>query len=151
MPKRKEREKDILKGAMQCLSALGCDPIRRNIRHDPVSGRDGLPKLDRKGRFIYANSEASGLPDITATVPGSGVRLEVEVKSAPNRPTKLQYAWIRRFNAQGAVAIWTDDLKWLTWAVQMVKQGARAGLDEAGESYLYMPEGSSNGHVSRAR
>ena len=142
MPGRKPwmpREREVLRSVMQALDALGCMPTRRNIRNDPISFPDGTPALDDRGRPKYARSELSGLPDVSATIPKLGTRLEVEVKAYPNRPTPLQYRRLDEFNRVGALAVWVNDIEWLIWAVEHFKKGAKTRVDRDGESVVFYP------------
>lgn len=125
-------EREVQRSVLRALAALGCDPERRNIRRDPVRQADGSKAYVKSGR--------AGMPDVTATVPGLGTRLEVEVKRPGERPTRLQYRRLAEINASGGIGIWVDDIKWLMWAVEQFRRGAKAGVDGDGESYVYFPQ-----------
>jgi len=125
-------EREVQRSAIQALEALGCRPDRRNIRNDAVTRPDG--------RKVWARSERSGKADITATVPGLGTRLEVEIKRPGGRPSKLQIQRIHEVNEVGGIAVWVDDVAWLVWAVEHFKRGAKAGLDDHGESFVFWPD-----------
>ena len=53
-------------------------------------------------------------------------------------------------NASGAIGIWIDDLAWLAWAVAQFRRGARAGIDNDGESYVYLPDSGEAGRIAWA-
>jgi hypothetical protein len=141
-------ERVVLASVIEALAALGCRPRRRNMRHDPVSDKDGVARHNAKGRLVYARSEEAGEADVTATIPGLGTRLEVEVKRPGKVPTPRQYARIAEVNAVGGIAVWVDDIAWLIWAVDHFKKGAKARTDSRGESAVYYPDSGTAGRVA---
>ena len=144
-------EREALASVIQTLAAFGCRPRRRNMRHDPVSDRNGVARRNKKGRLIYARSELAGEPDVTATVPGLGTRLEVEVKRPGKKPTPLQYQRIKEINLLGGIAIWVDgeDIEWLIWALGHFARGAKADLDQTGQSTVFYPTEGDSGRIAK--
>ncbi len=64
-------------------------------------------------RYNSGMTGTKGWPDITGTIclNNIGVRIEIEVKQPGKKPTKIQYARLRRFRKLGCIAFWTDDFK----------------------------------------
>jgi len=73
--------------------------------------------LARK-RFSGGSTNNVGEPDITASV--CGIRVEIEVKQPGQKPGKLQLSRLRRLQRNGCIAFWSDS-----------KQDAKAKLDQA--------------------
>lgn len=139
MKTRPVLERDVVKGCIDALKVFGCDPRRRHIRHDPVTDRDGNIRRRSDGKPVYCRSEDAGLADITATLPGLGTRLEVEVKRPGMRPRADQYEFLIRTNRQGAIGVWCDDAAWLIRAIPHFLRGAKVTLEFGGEPELYYP------------
>lgn len=141
-------EREVLAAVIEALDMLGCRPRRRNIRNDPLSGRDGQPLLDGKGRLRYARSEASGEADVSATVPGLGIRLEVEVKRPREKPRADQQQRMEEVNAAGGIGVWVSDAEWIVRALPHLARGAKAVVEPGREPELFYPDSGAAGRVA---
>jgi hypothetical protein len=72
--------------------------------------------LARK-RFSGGSTNNVGEPDITASV--CGIRVEIEVKQPGKKPSKLQLSRLSRLQKKGCIAFWADS-----------KSSAKAQLDQ---------------------
>ena len=59
-------------------------------------------------RKRYAGTGQRGQPDVTGCL--GGRRIELEGKVYPNKPTKIQMVWLKRWAKAGALAGWYYDL-----------------------------------------
>jgi len=62
-----------------------------------------------KKRLSTGSTDNTGYPDITGSI--SGIRVEIEVKQPGCEPTKLQYSRIRKLNKNNCIAFWADSLE----------------------------------------
>jgi hypothetical protein len=60
-------------------------------------------------RWSTGSSGNTGYPDITGSI--NGIRVEIEVKTPGNKPTKLQYSRIKKLQGLNIIAFWTDSLE----------------------------------------
>lgn len=121
-------EREVMADVMKILRAWGIPHQRQNT--------GGF--RNNSGQYVACG--ATGNADITATLPGSGRRLEIEVKRPGKRPTEAQLRRMREHNAAGAVAFWVDNAEDLPHALGAILTGARVEIHADGTPYLVTPE-----------
>ena len=122
----RELEAGVLAGCVEACQALGIPIERRSV---------GLADYD--GRKVRHGRK--GEADLTGTIPSGphrGARLEVEIKRPGERPRPEQLDHLRRVNADGGIAFWTDDVVLCLRALRRVLEGWRIELDEDGTPWV---------------
>lgn len=67
------------------------------------------PNAEAKKRYISEYSGFVGYPDITGSV--CGIRIEIEVKQPGCAPTLLQLSRLRKLKRLNCIAFWADSLE----------------------------------------
>lgn len=127
MPKAKaprERECEVQRGVIQLLELLGIPHFRSNA--------GGGWRLGAKGKPQLVKGAPEGWPDITAWLPNDGRFLGIEVKRPGEMPTAAQLATLRRINADGGVAFWTDNVGIAHATLRHVMDGGLLEIVEVG-------------------
>ena len=113
MPKLSEyrpRESEVQKSGIAILKALGWKVWRRNV--------GGM--TDRKGHFIRFGEP--GMSDTWGITP-DGRHFEIEFKRLGQKPSRVQFAWLRHMNGGGPVSFWVDNTDDLQFVADMITRG----------------------------
>jgi hypothetical protein len=125
----KPKESEVLRAVIACLAIYGIDVQRQNTG----AGTNPSGRLVRFGK--------KGNPDLTGTIPGTGRRIEVEVKAPGKTPRPEQLQRLIELNRQGAVAFWVDDARQVHQVLRRILEGQRVEIDpETGQQWLVSPE-----------
>jgi hypothetical protein len=91
-------ERDVAKAVVEAFACCGIALERHNVGMGTYANKDGSARRVRFG--------AAGQLDWRGSV--NGRVLELEIKRPGEKPTKDQLARMRRVNAEGGIAFWTD-------------------------------------------
>lgn len=67
------------------------------------------PQSNIKKRYSSGSTNNTGYPDITGSI--CGIRIEIEVKQPGEEPTALQLSRLRKLKRYNVIAFWTDSLE----------------------------------------
>ncbi len=82
------------------------------------------PLSEARKRLSTGSSNNTGYPDITGSV--CGIRIEIEVKQPGKKPSKLQLSRLKKLKQLNIIAFWADNL-----------ESAIGQLDQALESWKF--------------
>ena len=98
MPKKRLKEKDVLKACEKLLSSYGFRVIRVN---------SGMTKIQGPRGNRYIRMAAPGTSDLIACSP-DGKFFAIEIKAPGKKPSEVQLKFLKKISDRRGIAMWTD-------------------------------------------